>query len=294
MLTAPREHVVDDHAPDMLTGREHGTGHPVPVGKEKTLPSACSGRENVRMEARHRKRCKRYDVPFDVHCLTFSCFQRMPLLSRERCCRWMLDALELGRQREMYDLWAYVLMPEHVHLVVWPHGGVWVSDILKTVKQSVSQHALRWLEANEPRFLQRLEDVPPNGRRSFRFQQRGGGYDRNLRTVADIHEKIQYIHDNPLRRGLVDKASSWTWSSCSAWETGKNEPIAIDRDSLPRATLNGFGVAGPARDVQASENMRPNASSPTCSRGVSMAPGNCRMYFYFPVRFAGDAGAELG
>jgi putative transposase len=169
--------------------------------------------------------------------LTFSCFHRWPLLSRERTCRWMLDALQLGRERNLFDLWAYVIMPEHAHVVLCPHRGVRISCILKTLKQSVPQHALRWLEQNEPAFLRRLEDVQPNGRRVFRFWQRGGGYDRNLRSVADIHEKIDYVHNNPVRRALVDKASVWPWSSAHAWETGEDKPIAIDRASLPTKVM---------------------------------------------------------
>ncbi len=191
------------------------------------------------MNSALRKRCKRYDIPFDAHCLTFSCFRRLPLFSRERSCRWMLDALEIGRRQKLYDLWAYVLMPEHVHLVVWPHRDMRVSRILNTVKQSVSKRALLWLKANDPRFLPRLEDIQPNGRRFFRFWQRGGGYDRNLRTIADVHEKIRYVHENPVRRGLVEKPSLWSWSSCRAWETGQDDPIAIDRETLPGDTLIG-------------------------------------------------------
>jgi hypothetical protein len=60
-----------------------------------------------------------------------------------------------------------------------------------------------------PEFLAELVDGPPNGRTAHRFWQRGGGYDRNLRSVRDIHEKIRYVHENPppprarcTRRGL--------------------------------------------------------------------------------------------
>jgi putative transposase len=157
----------------------------------------------------------------------------MPLLSRDRSCRWFLDALQRGREREMYDLWAYVIMPEHVHLVLWPHPNVRVCDILKGIKQSVSIRALAWVKAHELRFLERLEHVRPDGKRLYRFWQRGGGYDCNLRSVADIHEKIHYVHDNPVRCGLVEKASLWPWSSCRAWETGEPEPMAIDRETVP-------------------------------------------------------------
>lgn len=185
------------------------------------------------MNRGHRKLCKRYDVEGEAHCLTFSCFQQLPLFSRPRSCQWMLDALQLARRRGQYDLWAYVIMPEHVHIVLLPCPGVKISGILTTLKQSVAKKALLWLRLNRPDFLPKLEDIQPNGRRHFRFWQRGGGYDRNLRTIADIFEKIAYVHNNPVRRGLVAKAIDWSWSSCRAWEMGLDEPIGIDRHSLP-------------------------------------------------------------
>ena len=76
-------------------------------------------------------------------------------------------------------------------------------------------------------------DRQPDGRESHRFWQRGGGYDRNLRSVADVHEKINYIHGNPVRRGLVGGPEEWLWSSYRSWMDGIDEPIRIDRDSLP-------------------------------------------------------------
>jgi putative transposase len=185
------------------------------------------------MDEPHRKRCKRYDVPGDAHFLTFSCFRRLPLFTRDRSRQWMLDAIALGRKKGEYDLWAYVIMPEHVHLVILPHVGVKISTILTTLKQSVSKRALLWLRQNAPQYLPRLEDRQPNGMRAYRFWQRGGGYDRNLRTVADIYQKIEYVHNNPVRRKLVEMAEEWLWSSCRAWQTGTDIPIAIDRDSLP-------------------------------------------------------------
>jgi hypothetical protein len=49
----------------------------------------------------------------------------------------------------------------------------------------------------------------------------------------DVYEKIDYLHNNPVRRQLVAAAEAWPWSSCHAWETGIPVPIAIDRQSLP-------------------------------------------------------------
>ena len=181
----------------------------------------------------HHKTCKRYDVEGQAHCLTFSCFRRQQFLSKPRACYWFLQALQLGREKGMYHLWAYVIMPEHAHVVLLPRDDVRISSILTTIKQSSSKRALHWVKGNAPGFLRRMADVQPNGALHHRFWQRGGGYDRNLRTVNDVHEKIRYIHANPVRRGPVTGPGDWAWSSCQAWNTGDDQLIALDRESLP-------------------------------------------------------------
>ena len=65
--------------------------------------------------------------------------------------------------------------------------------------------AILWLKRHAPEFLNTVEDVQPNGKRYHRFWQREGGYDRTLRSARDIHEKIRYVHENPVRRGLVER-----------------------------------------------------------------------------------------
>ena len=89
------------------------------------------------------------------------------------------------------------------------------------------------LLGNMPPALASLLDVQPNGRRAYRFWQRGGGYDRNIFTAVEAHEKLAYMHNNPVRKGLVEVAADWPWSSCRAWESGIDEPLPIDRESFP-------------------------------------------------------------
>lgn len=76
-----------------------------------------------------RKTCRRYDVPGDAHFLTFSCFKRLPLLDRNRTRRWFVEALRLGQEKGQYDLWAWVIMPEHVHLVLLPRESIRIANI---------------------------------------------------------------------------------------------------------------------------------------------------------------------
>lgn len=132
-------------------------------------------------------------------------------------------------------------MTEHVHLMIYPgHEPHRVADMLYTLKKSVTNRALAFVRREAPEFLPRMEDRQPNGRVSHRFWQRGGGYDENLYTPAKIWDKIDYIHENPVRRGLCERPADWPWSSARAYEnyagddaTNPPDPIRIDLDSLP-------------------------------------------------------------
>jgi len=61
-----------------------------------------------------------FNDPGHAHELTFSCYHHFAFLSKERSCRWLADAIEDSRRALRFELWAYVFMPDHVHLIVWP------------------------------------------------------------------------------------------------------------------------------------------------------------------------------
>ena len=184
-------------------------------------------------ERPRRKRCKRLDVQYDAHYLTFSCFHRQPFLSGRHSPMWLLESLDEARTNCPFELWAYVIMPEHAHVLILPGEGVTISSILYAVKHPVTRRAVKWTERNRPEFLEKLTERRPGGKVTRRFWQPGGGYDRNLRSTADVHEKLRYIHANPVRRGSVEHPSDWPWSSWRAWEEGVDDPIPIDRESFP-------------------------------------------------------------
>ena len=67
-----------------------------------------------------RKTCRRYNIPGDAHALTSSCFRRQPFLGRERSRKWLIEALAAEKVEHAFDVWAYVIMPEHAHLRIFP------------------------------------------------------------------------------------------------------------------------------------------------------------------------------
>jgi putative transposase len=181
-----------------------------------------------------RKRCRRYDSPGDAHELTFSCFRRLPLLARDRTRGWLIEAIGEARVRERFDLWAYVIMPEHAHVLVHPREPEYqVSRILWRIKRPVGRRAIAYLRAEAPGFLPKLSVTKEDGTMENRFWQAGGGYDRNVVEEGTLLKMIDYIHQNPVRRGLVGQPEDWTWSS-ARWYAGLR-PVALEIDpTLPR------------------------------------------------------------
>ncbi len=176
---------------------------------------------------RHFRR-RSSDDPGHSHGLTFSCYRQFRFLEAERTCLWLADPIETARRRWEFDLWAYVFMPEHVHLIVRSRNpDSPIAAILKAVKQPVGRRAFLHLEAEAPHWLPRLSRER-NGRVERLFWQPGGGYDRNLVEPRALAAAISYVHQNPVRRGLVDRPPDWRWSSAGWYESEPRNDLRPD------------------------------------------------------------------
>lgn len=177
------------------------------------------------------KRRKRSGSVDRARFLTCACFQGRAFLRSERACQWLAEAFMLAKEKHSFDLRAYVFMPTHFHTLLVPRDeSSSISDILKTIKQSVGRRAVLWTRKNAPDKLHVMADV--HGERTiYRFWQRGGGYDRVITSEDAYWSTIEYIHLNPVEEGLCASRLDWPWSSARAWAGSSDVPIPID---LPR------------------------------------------------------------
>lgn len=164
----------------------------------------------------HRRTLKRIEDPGHGRYLTFSCYHRLPLFANDRIKDAFVKHLVTVKNAMRFRLYAWVVMPEHVHLLLQTGSHqLTVKAILRRLKSPFAQQVVkRWrkLDAN---ILRRLNDS--SGR--TRFWQPGGGYDRNIYSDHELLEKINYIHDNPVRRGLIGTQNEYRWSS-ARWYDG--------------------------------------------------------------------------
>jgi len=111
-------------------------------------------------------------------------------------------------------LWAYVFMPDHVHLLIKPcRDSYRISDFLRSVKQPVATKVLNRLKKQSSVLLEQLWSGHKPGDMTHRFWQAGGGYDFNVWSMEKAVAKANYCHRNPVTRGLVDDPANWRWSS---------------------------------------------------------------------------------
>jgi putative transposase len=106
-----------------------------------------------------------------------------------------------------------VIMPEHLHLLLRPTTDVPLWKMLESVKKSASSAILDHMVASGDSLLERIKRL--DSRR--RVWQKGGGFDRNVRSDREMQREIAYIHSNPVKRGLVKHPCDWTCSSARWW-----------------------------------------------------------------------------
>ena len=189
------------------------------------------------MDYRKRKRRRHtFNAPGDAHELTFSCYHRFKFLNAERTCLWLAEAINEARSEFDFALWAFVFMPEHVHLIAYPRRSSHsVEGIRRAIKEPVGRKAIRHVIDNAPEWLPRITRT--RGKRIERlFWQSGGGFDRNITQPKTLLGMIDYIHLNPVRRGLVTRASDWRWSSARWFEGITDLPMIPDK--IPPEWIN--------------------------------------------------------
>ena len=152
----------------------------------------------------------RYQQTGEFHFLTFSCYRRQPYLSVVSSMELFEDALERVRRRYLFAVAGYVVMPEHVHLLVSEPRRALLSKTIQALKLSVS------LRSRERPFWQ------------------AHYYDFNVSAHRKFAEKLRYIHRNPVMRGLVARPEDWNWSSFRHYQTGMRGTVEIDSEWTAR------------------------------------------------------------
>ena len=151
---------------------------------------------------------KHYTNESHAHYLTFSCYKNLWLFKDDILNSLFVESLNQAHSRSLFSLYGFVIMPNHVHLLIYPLRGASISAILTAIKQPFSHRALNYIGQRWPEMDGRLR-IRKGDSIVRRFWQAGGGYDRNIYRDETFVHTLEYMHENPLRKGLVKKASDW-------------------------------------------------------------------------------------
>jgi putative transposase len=165
----------------------------------------------------------RFQQSGDLHFVTFSCYRRARLLTNPRARDIFEQTLEQVRKWYGVYIIGYVVMPEHVHLLISEPERSKLSVALQMLKQNVAQR------------------VSPG----VRFWQ-ARYYDFNVWSAEKRVEKLKYLHRNPVNRGLVERPEDWKWSSYRHYVIGVDGVVEVEspmRAWRRRQTLLPLGTA---------------------------------------------------
>lgn len=159
--------------------------------------------------------------------MTFCCYQRRTLFLTPASNQRFEAALERIRHSFRLCIYGYVVMPEHIHLLMSEPERATRADALKSLKQGV----LRRLIGDAKRFWQK------------RY------YDFNIRNEPQFGEKLRYIHRNPMKRGLCACPQDWKWSSFLHYATGQEGQVEIESEWTARKRERTAGRLCPAVEL---------------------------------------------
>jgi len=161
----------------------------------------------------------------DLHFLTFSCYRRQALLGGARARSKFVKVLGEVREKYGFLLVGYVVMPEHVHLLIGEPKIGTPSTVMQVLKQRVSRELRRRkrrVPAGQLKLAFAAAEKPPPHFWQRRF------YDFNVWSWGKRKEKLEYMHRNPTTRKLVKHPREWPWSSWSFYEKGERGLVKID------------------------------------------------------------------
>ena len=170
------------------------------------------------------RRLRRYYGAGYSHFITTSCYQRRPLLASPRNRDLFVRVLEQVRRRYRFVVVGYVVMPEHVHLLLSEPERGNPSVVMQAIKQGFARRMLARLRVKS--HTQQLSLWAAPLEQGHIWQARF--YDFVVFTDKKRVEKLRYMHRNPVKRGLVLEPQQWRWSSFRHYAYDEVGPVLVN------------------------------------------------------------------
>ncbi|MGD9648033.1 MAG: transposase [Pirellulales bacterium] len=158
-----------------------------------------------------------YQGELHAHFVTFSCFRRRRILDADPCKRIVLGTLGQTLRANDGRCIGFVIMPNHAHAVLWFPRADCLSDHMNRWKSDSSHRVKLWLQRYRAEYVRRIAEHDNVWQARY--------YDFNIYSEGKLIEKLEYMHQNPVRAGLADEPVQWQWSS-ARWYMNR-KPVGI-------------------------------------------------------------------
>lgn len=165
------------------------------------------------------------------HFVTWTIVEWLPLFISDAYCRIITDSLEYCREHKGLLVHAYVIMPTHLHAIASAGPGADLSAILRDSRKHTSKQIVTQLQTDERRLFEWvLRDAARKSGRADGSHKvwTEGTHPETLESEKFFMQKFLYLHDNPVRKGLVEKAEDWRYSSAGFYVLGSEGPLGVD------------------------------------------------------------------
>ena len=162
------------------------------------------------------------------HFVTASIVKWLPVFVSSAPCEIIAESLRFCRCRKGLRIHAYVIMPTHLHMIVSAECDL--SDVLRDLKRHTSKKLVEhFARIANPPFINVFRYCGEKQHPSTDHKVwQDGNHPEMIMTQGFFEEKMNYIHENPLRKGLVTDPVAWKWSSIRAYIDGDDTPLEVD------------------------------------------------------------------
>jgi REP element-mobilizing transposase RayT len=166
-----------------------------------------------------------------AHSITTRTYENRPYFKNDEFSRILLGELRFYSQKYGLSLIGYVIMPDHVHMLLWwekdEKPDLTVSKIVQVIKGTTARRCVDLSKSRGWEHLlqatQKDAAVSKSHKRNLKYRLwQAGFYDFNVHSEEKLLEKLNYVHNNPVKAGLVSSPCDYKWSSYKKYFKEKN------------------------------------------------------------------------
>lgn len=176
---------------------------------------------------------QKFNNPGDIHFVTFRTYKKYPYFKDEKCCLILLEELNYYRTKFSLKIYGYVILPDHIHcLIYFEDEDLTISRIVQAIKGFTARRIIK-LYSSIGSWEQLLPATRPEAdKQHFRKLKykiwQPDFYDFNVQTDKKFWEKLEYIHNNPIKHRLTDDISKYKFCSWRNYELNDHSIFKID------------------------------------------------------------------